>query len=573
MIHSDLSLLTSSFQLLKIEGQKASSAEWIAQSIDASTKIAIALHLTSQVQDLHNKGLVHRNISAESCVIVDGMPKLEDSEDQAEDDKVKKIPSMIGTLETIPPERLARNPYVGSWLPDDIYALGCLFFRLATANSLPWHRAAKGFDLVGVRDKKNAIETESCFCQQFFANPSMLSNSQLLESLAYWMMHPNPEARPSITTVYSALQNAIPKELYTMTPVTIKSTQASSESISNEIKQALLTIPNFENYDISIWASQAAHALRHSPSNGYQYISRKASGISAKIHISSNKNWLLFQPKKPKDENLREQGTFKIGRRAVLLTKTPLKWTAAIVYSLVNRSKESDIFKGGLSKELALYEKFKSDDLFPKHLISFAFSEKPYKRLSLYENFPYSFFDWLAKEQDDIATISLFKELCFKIWILYSEGYAHRDIKVENILVSEDGHIKLCDTDSIVQDCLWSEISEVTGTLDNIAPERFNKNYTGSWFPDDVYALGCILYIITYKNDLPWSDAANNKDLPDVLAKKLNMEKLANEGEDFCNNKIVNSLECKKHLAHWMMHPDPTKRPNISQVRAIISTQ
>lgn len=49
----------------------------------------------------------------------------------------------------------------------------------------------------------------------------------------------------------------------------------------------------------------------------------------------------------------------------------------------------------------------------------------------------------------EIQIIKILNDVCKALKIIHEKGYAHRDIKLENILLNEDGNYKLCDFGSV----------------------------------------------------------------------------------------------------------------------------
>lgn len=65
----------------------------------------------------------------------------------------------------------------------------------------------------------------------------------------------------------------------------------------------------------------------------------------------------------------------------------------------------------------------------------------------------------------------------------------YRDLKLENILINEDGHIKLCDFGLT---CTIQNSKIICGTPEYIAPEILkNKGYSKEV---DIWSLGIVLY-------------------------------------------------------------------------------
>lgn len=96
---------------------------------------------------------------------------------------------------------------------------------------------------------------------------------------------------------------------------------------------------------------------------------------------------------------------------------------------------------------------------------------------------------------DEVTAASVFSQAARGLAYAHGEGVVHRDVKPGNIIVMEDGRVKLLDM-GLAGSTLDEEavrLGRVVGTMDYIAPEQTQR-------PDDVgpqadiYALGCSLY-------------------------------------------------------------------------------
>jgi len=95
----------------------------------------------------------------------------------------------------------------------------------------------------------------------------------------------------------------------------------------------------------------------------------------------------------------------------------------------------------------------------------------------------------------------LAKEACEAIQYGHRRGVIHRDLKPGNILVSEEGHIKIIDfgiariTESDVScTTLHSEAGQILGTLQYMSPEQLAADPLGLDTRSDVYSLGVVLF-------------------------------------------------------------------------------
>jgi len=86
-----------------------------------------------------------------------------------------------------------------------------------------------------------------------------------------------------------------------------------------------------------------------------------------------------------------------------------------------------------------------------------------------------------------------FRQIVFGLGHIHSRGVLHRDIKLDNILLDEDGSVKICDF-GISKVIVKSDIiKEQCGTPAYIAPEIItNEGYQG--FYADHWSLGVLLY-------------------------------------------------------------------------------
>nr|CAD7428631.1 unnamed protein product [Timema monikensis] len=140
----------------------------------------------------------------------------------------------------------------------------------------------------------------------------------------------------------------------------------------------------------------------------------------------------------------------------------------------------------------------------------------------------------------------------------------HRDLKVENILLSESGHYVLCDFGSATGKPLNPQVQGVSvveeeiqkyTTLSYRAPEMVDL-YSGKDITTkaDIWALGCLLYKLCFFS-LPFGESSlaiqsGNFTIPD-------------------NSRYSKEIHC---LIRFMLEPDPDKRPDIFQVSFVAFT-
>lgn len=100
-----------------------------------------------------------------------------------------------------------------------------------------------------------------------------------------------------------------------------------------------------------------------------------------------------------------------------------------------------------------------------------------------------------SKEQlKETVVATIMKDLLKALNHCHSSNVVHWDIKPENIMVGEDGHIKLIDFGLSKQNQTTnSKMSEQVGTPYYVAPEVLNGNYTSKC---DLWSLGVVFYIM-----------------------------------------------------------------------------
>lgn len=92
------------------------------------------------------------------------------------------------------------------------------------------------------------------------------------------------------------------------------------------------------------------------------------------------------------------------------------------------------------------------------------------------------------------------KQIVDAVQYLHNANITHRDLKLENILITEDEQIKICDFGFIKRQADNSELSKTyCGSRSYAAPEiLMGRPYDPK--KTDVWAIGVILYIFVFGN-------------------------------------------------------------------------
>ncbi|TKR71979.1 hypothetical protein L596_019507 [Steinernema carpocapsae] len=104
----------------------------------------------------------------------------------------------------------------------------------------------------------------------------------------------------------------------------------------------------------------------------------------------------------------------------------------------------------------------------------------------------------------------VFGQLLGAVGYLHARGFAHCDLKPENVLVKNTAHVKICDFGGVRQirfDVFGREFPQagMIGTSDYEAPLKA-RHLPSTASKDDIWSLGLILYWI-FAKDLPWNVA------------------------------------------------------------------
>ncbi|KAL2359846.1 hypothetical protein RJZ56_007301 [Blastomyces dermatitidis] len=192
----------------------------------------------------------------------------------------------------------------------------------------------------------------------------------------------------------------------------------------------------------------------------------------------------------------------------------------------------------------------------------------------------------------DIDILCFFKQTVRGIAYLHENGIAHRDIKLENLLLSDEGHIKITDFGvsevfSGIHPGLRSSGGRcgkemngvrlcspgICGSLPYIAPEVLAKKDKYDPRPLDIWSCAIVYLCLQYRGS-PWPAAdskyvqyANflngwNKFLKENPDRIITEDEYPKCGELFRRLKYFGL----KRLILKMLHPDPAKRATIQEV-------
>lgn len=100
------------------------------------------------------------------------------------------------------------------------------------------------------------------------------------------------------------------------------------------------------------------------------------------------------------------------------------------------------------------------------------------------------------KLKEDTACF-LFKQIITGLAACHAKNVLHRDIKLDNVLLTSQGEVKICDFGVSKLVTPGEKMTEQCGTPAYIAPEVFkNEGYQG--FASDVWSAGVVLYAMIF---------------------------------------------------------------------------
>jgi len=163
--------------------------------------------------------------------------------------------------------------------------------------------------------------------------------------------------------------------------------------------------------------------------------------------------------------------------------------------------------------------------------------------------------------QDEILARTFFHQLIEGVEYIHSQGIAHLDLKLDNLLMGEDYQLKITDFG-----CSKAEKDEINGqgTKGYRAPELRRQNCVNP-YAADMYSVGIILFALRFQC-CPYSE--------DNLTQGRNLEKMIREGDrsfwEVLKSISPGHFECSedfKSLFMSLTRWDPNSRATIEEVK------
>lgn len=148
-------------------------------------------------------------------------------------------------------------------------------------------------------------------------------------------------------------------------------------------------------------------------------------------------------------------------------------------------------------------------------------------------------------------------EMVLALEFVHGAGVLHRDFKLENMVMHDDGHLKLVDFGTAV---VLEEDRDKFGAFGNVgtphivAPETILSDEAGYGFPSDIFSLGVCIYQMAFGKP-PFFDNCPKKTYKKILFDPLVFPKGFEQNTQLCN------------LLNRLLQKNPEDRPSLEQIK------
>lgn len=169
---------------------------------------------------------------------------------------------------------------------------------------------------------------------------------------------------------------------------------------------------------------------------------------------------------------------------------------AVKAYDCKEKYESSEEYKQRVSHEYEVLNKLDHFNVIKVYKFT---SSKFNSKVSLYMEYGGSTVTEMLKKTETSEILCMYKQIINGVHYLHDNNVCHRDLKFDNVLMNEEGYIKLID---FFDSSTKPESYGIVGTDRFVAPEVFSKiKYNGLIL--DIWSLGIMLYYIHFKK-YPW---------------------------------------------------------------------
>ncbi|ORX85195.1 Pkinase-domain-containing protein [Anaeromyces robustus] len=209
---------------------------------------------------------------------------------------------------------------------------------------------------------------------------------------------------------------------------------------------------------------------------------------------------------------------------------------------------------GKVPKEISILNEIKkkrdNQEVYIVNMIDYFEDKDNYYLITKQHGFGIDLFDYIEfnKEIPEEKIKKMFYQICKSIQFLHHNNIVHRDIKDENIIVDEDCNTELIDFGSSSHYNKKQTFDTFCGTIDYASPEVLTGHpYVGP--PQDVWALGILLYILIYKEN-PFYN------VDEIIAAKLRVPfVLSNDSLDLIRKLLNRNERVRIPIDKVLEHP------------------
>ncbi|GAN11582.1 hypothetical protein MAM1_0723c11153 [Mucor ambiguus] len=142
----------------------------------------------------------------------------------------------------------------------------------------------------------------------------------------------------------------------------------------------------------------------------------------------------------------------------------------------------------------------------------------------------------------------IFRQIALGVRHLHENNIVHRDIKDENVVLGDDGGLRLIDFGSAAYLKPGRKYETFVGTLDYAAPEIL-RGHTYSGKPQDVWALGILLFTLVYREN-PFYD------IDEIMGRELRIPFVLSEGSvDLISKMLERDVDKRIDIQQVLAHP------------------